>query len=249
MSPRLVVALHHAAHSGLVTSCSVYIDFEKMPPDHTNGLFNATFLSSSIASSAALQTLAPRSLQAPAVRRAVEQAGLPHPGCCMSPPAAAPFEVNRQCFRLCHLAFFYCIICRAARRANRRPGQRFIANNSNPIPYNKLNRSLPRFTGLPITGSPAAAGLVSTPAGAGAVVPPFIELHFHPPCIFIAGQRQNANANATRPQRRPTYVVSSWRATNVAATVDSFLAQRRVCLSMQHLFSFDQASLFSFMLP
>lgn len=122
------------------------------------------------------------------------------------------------------LPFFYCIICRAARRANRRPGQRFIANNSNPIPYNKLNRSLPRFTGLPITGSPAAAGLVSTPAGAGAVVPPFIELHFHSPCIFIAGQRQNADANATRPQRQPTYVVSSCRATNVAATVDSFLA-------------------------
>jgi hypothetical protein len=65
------------------------------------------------------------------------------------------------------------------------------------------------------------------------------------PCIFIAGQRQNANANTARPQRRPTYVVSSWRATNVAATVDSSLAKA----GMQRLFSFvDQASLSSFML-
>ncbi|PTB37204.1 hypothetical protein M441DRAFT_263293 [Trichoderma asperellum CBS 433.97] len=105
----------------------------------------------------------------------------------MSPPAATPFEANRDS-RLCHPVSLALLLVEASKTTNRRPGQRFIANR---LPYH-IN-SLLRFPGLPITGSPAAAGLVSSPAGAGAVVPPLrapFYLHLSPaPHGHSAGQR------------------------------------------------------------
>lgn len=152
--------------------------------------------------------------QTPPVRRAVEKAGLPHPGCCMSPPAAAPFEVNRQCLCLCHRVFLNS-------KFVEQPNDRIVGPDSGssltaPLPYTVTN-SIARchdLRGCPSLDLPQPRGLFRLQLGPG---PWFrlLELHFPSPCIFIAGQHQ----------RQPTYVVSLWRATNVAATVDSSLAK------------------------
>ncbi|KAL7968642.1 hypothetical protein HDV63DRAFT_79503 [Trichoderma sp. SZMC 28014] len=152
--------------------------------------------------------------QTPPVRRAVEKAGLPHPGCCMSPPAAAPFELNRQCFCLCHRVFSTQIY-RAAKRSNRWPGQRFVAITPLPCTVTNSIAHCHDLRGCPSLHLPRA----------GAVVP-LLELYFPCPSLYLhRGQRHTT-------QRQPTYVDKRGSHSLIRLS-----PQQGLCLPMQYLAS------------